>query len=135
MDDLRIGDSGKRLEWDLTSNQDVEKVSGWAGSVTHDEAEERLQGKSMGTYVIRSGDETSALSVDQLMQGNHRVIQHYLLVVKGEEEKVEEHLILHTSQGWLMYSDEPNLNSYRPSHSLPELLSGLDPTQYQPLGT
>lgn len=131
MSDLRISGSGSG-NWDFFSNQDVERLSGWAGSITRETAESRLQGQPSGSYLIRSGDETSSLSVNQLMQGNHRLIQHYLLVTKGEGEQVQEHLVLHTSQGWMMYSDEPNLNTYHPASSLSNLLSDL-PAEYHPL--
>lgn len=126
-------DDVKKLGWNIFSNHEVEHVDGWIGDVSHDEAESRLQNESQGAYVIRSGDKTSSLSVDQLMLGNHRLIQHYLLVVKKENGGVGESMILHTSQGWMVYGDEVHLGAYRPASSLVELLTHLDPLIYHPL--
>jgi hypothetical protein len=133
MDDLRVnGSNPSGSNWNIFSNYDVEQTPGFAGSVTRETAEVRLQGQPSGTYLIRSGDETSSLSVNQLMEGNHLPIQHYLLVTKGEGEQVQEHLVLHTNQGWMLYSDEPNLNTYHPARSLGNLLADL-PKEYHPL--
>ena len=131
MDD--VNNQPKKLGWNIFANHEVEHVDGWIGDVSHNEAESRLQDVSTGTYVIRSGDKTSSLTVDQLMLGNHRLIAHYLLVVKKEDGGVEEHMILHTSQGWMVYGDEVHLGAYRPATTLPELLTHLDPSSYHPL--
>ncbi len=103
----------KTLEM-LNSQEEITDLPGWVGSLSIDEAEKKLEGAPVGTYLIRSGDEVSYM-VDEMEEKYGKIVS-YSLLFASEEERVSEKLILHVSWGWIVQEDEPNLRS--PSYTV-----------------
>ena len=127
---------------DLTSihlesqKERIENVPGWMGSLSRIEAEERLMGKTIGTYLLREGDEVTRWMSFHFGEENHLVIRPYLLTVVENEEKISDLLILKTNKGWILYSDNPNLKdevTYHYHLSPESLVRSLHPIAINPL--
>lgn len=96
------------IQFELQSDG-IETLPGWMGSLNRIEAEVRLTGKMVGTYLIRDGDEITLWMSFQFAEENHLYIRPYLLTVVETEEKISDILLLKTDKGWILYNDDPNL--------------------------
>lgn len=109
---------------------------GWVGCISREEAERRLEGKEIGTFVLREGDELNSRILSALEIANHEQIDSCVLTVVESGEKIAEYLILHTPQGWTLYQDNPDLLDivqYRFSPTLPNLLDKIHEIAKKPL--
>ncbi len=94
----------------ILQDKEIEKDSGWAGILTDVEAEKRLEGSPIGTYLIRKERE-KPLMVEILEKEESCSIQPYYFVFVSGENRFSELLILHFPWGWIRYRDEPDLQS------------------------
>lgn len=110
----------------------VEKLPGWAGALTRQEAEDRLRKERVGTYLVRSGDEETSLTVQSLAATNEATIEYYILTFKSEPQRMSEDLILCVNGGWILYKDEPILNSpeYTVFSTPDDLLNSIKEAKY-----
>ena len=109
---------------------------GWVGSISRFEAEKYLEGKEVGTFVLREGDELSSRMLSALERANHEHLESCLLTVVEPGEKIAEYLIVHTPQGWTFYQDNPDLRDkgqYHFSPSLSQLLEKIHAIAKKPL--
>jgi hypothetical protein len=95
----------------LSSAKDrISDLPGWLGSVSRVDAEQMLNGKPVGTYLLREGDELTLAIAFHFEEENHLHIHPYLVTVVENEGKISDILLLQTSKGWILYFDDPNLN-------------------------
>lgn len=100
--------------------EQIEELPGWMGSLNRIDAEQRLSGKPIGTYLLREGDEITISIAFHFSEENLLSVHPYLLTVVEKEEKVTDVLFLETNKGWTLYHDDPNLKDlglyhYHPS--------------------
>ena len=107
----------------------IEAFPGWAGRISREDAENLLQGKPVGTYLLREGDSIDQSIAAQLTGSDHPVI----LTAVAMDERISEHLILHTKRGWILYRDEPNLDLYQAYPTPTALISSLGEIAINPL--
>lgn len=88
----------------------INDLPGWLGSISRVEAEQMLDGKPEGTYLLREGDELTIAISFHFEEENHLHIHPYLVTVVESEGKISDILLLQTSKGWILYFDDPNLN-------------------------
>ena len=112
-----------------------EKIPGWAGPLTRSQAEKRLQGQKVGTYLIRTGDTIIDEAIQSLERENHCSIRYYILTFVREEQRIGEELILQVDGKWILYRDEPKIHSeqYNPCYTLEALLCRLSSDVRYPL--
>ena len=103
-----------------------ESCQGWMGSLSRIEAEHKLDGKPVGTYLLREGDGLTASTAFHLAQENLLEIVPYLLTVVEGEEKIADILIIQTNRGWILYHDDPNLSDKALYTYFPTLRAVLD---------
>lgn len=114
----------------------IEDLPGWMGSISRMQAEEILQGKSVGTYLLREGDELTVSISFHFEEENHLQIHPYLVTVLENEGKISDILLLQTNKGWIPYFDDPNLNDpslYKYYPSAQEILHHIKQIAKQPL--
>lgn len=87
----------------------IEDLAGWMGSVSRIDAEKRLEGRPVGTYILREGDEITVAISFHFGEENLLSIHPYILTAVAAEEKIVDVLILQTNKGWTLYHDDPNL--------------------------
>lgn len=97
----------------------IEDLPGWMGAISRMQAEERLHGKPVGTYLMRDGDEITVSISFHFAEENGLSIHPYLLTVVESEEKISDVLLLQTNQGWTLYHDDPNLEDKALYHYFP----------------
>ena len=110
--------------------------AGWAGHISREEAERRLEGQAVGTFVLRDGDELNGRILLALQRSNRERLESYLLTVVAPEGKIAEYLIVHSPEGWTFYQDNPDLRDqvqYQFSESLDELLRKTSSIAKRPL--
>ena len=121
----------------LTSQRErIEDLPGWMGSLSRIDAEQILNGKAVGTYLLREGDEITLSIAFHFSEENLLSIHPYLLTVVEIDQKISDILLLQTDKGWTLYHDDPNLKDrelYPFSPSLQALLHELSPIARQPL--
>jgi hypothetical protein len=108
--------------------ESIEDLPGWAGALSRLEAEKKLSGKAIGTYLIREGDSLDYTLSRQLSVANLLDSYPYVLTVVEKDDKISECLFLQTEKGWLLYSDEPILGRYifySTPQALLQTLSGI----------
>lgn len=113
----------------------IEDLPGWMGTLSRIDAEKILEGKPIGTYLLREGDEIAVASSFHFAEENLISIHPYLVTVVEEENKIADILILQTTKGWIHYEDDPNLKdpSYQYYPSPQTLLRTLSKIVRQPL--
>jgi len=95
----------------LSSVKDrIDDLPGWMSCVSRIDAEKMLDGKPVGTYLLREGDELTIAISFHFEQENHLHIHPYILTVVEKEGKISDILLLQTNKGWILYFDDPNLN-------------------------
>lgn len=116
-----------------TRRHEIESLPEWAGAMTFEEAEKKLENAPIGTYLIRWGDDV-ALMIDRMKMEYRCDIQPYSLTFAAEEKKISEILILQLPWGWIKYQDEPDLRSslYTVYTSAQELLKSLNTMAWIP---
>jgi hypothetical protein len=115
----------------------IEDLPGWKGSISRIEAEKKLSGKPVGTYLLREGDEITLAISFHFAEENSLSIHPYLLTVVESENKIVDRLLLQTDRGWVFYHDDPNLQDsalYRYSPSPQGLLHTVSQIARHPLG-
>jgi hypothetical protein len=120
----------------FSTKDEISDLPGWVGTLERKEAEKRLLQKSVGTYLLRAGDEATFKAAFHLEEANSISVYPYLITMVDEDEKISEILILKTSLGWTIYSDNPDLKdrtvySYYPS--IKELLQSMGNLAKNPL--
>lgn len=111
-------------------------IPGWAGHISRIEAEHRLEGQAVGTFVLRDGDDLNDRILSALQRSNREHLESCLLTVVASEGKISEYLIVHTPEGWTLYQDNPDLrdhSQYKFSHTLDELLTKISSIAKRPL--
>ena len=90
----------------------IEDLPGWTASLNRFEAEKKLKGKEIGTYLLREGDPLSfSLSFHHSLS-NLISATPFVLTLVETEGRLSEFLLLRTEKGWLVYNDEPDLSRY-----------------------
>jgi len=101
------------------TKQQIEDLPGWVGSLNRLDAEKKLIGKPVGTYLLREGDEITVSISFRFAEENLFSIHPYLMTVVEKEEKISDILLLQTDKGWTLYHDNPDLKDsdyhYHPS--------------------
>jgi hypothetical protein len=93
----------------MESKDKIEHLPGWSGKMDRRTAEHRLENKPVGTYLFRQSDECSAATVAQLELSNRMKIRAYLCTIVEPAGGIADVMVLHTSQGWVVYHDNPDL--------------------------
>ncbi|PIS02886.1 MAG: hypothetical protein COT85_02315 [Chlamydiae bacterium CG10_big_fil_rev_8_21_14_0_10_42_34] len=93
----------------IESKERIDDLPGWMGSLSRIDAEEILDGKPLGTYLLREGDEITVSIAFHFSEENLLAIHPYLLTVVEADEKISDVLLLQTNKGWTLYQDDPNL--------------------------
>jgi hypothetical protein len=89
--------------------EQIEDLPGWKGSLSRIEAERKLSGKPVGTYLLREGDEITLSMSFHFAEENLLSVHPYLLTVVEQNGKIVDILLLQTNKGWILYHDDPNL--------------------------
>lgn len=97
----------------------IEDLPGWKGSLSRKNAEEFLDGKPVGTYLLREGDEITVSIAFHFSEENLLSIHPYLLTVVEKDQKIADILLLQTNKGWTLYHDDPNLKDLDLYHYYP----------------
>lgn len=105
--------------------EQIENFPGWMGSIDRIEAEQILNGKPEGTYLLRQGDELTLSISFHFEEENLLQIHPYLVTVVEKEGKISDILLLQTNKGWTLYHDDPNLNDAALYQYCPSLRSLL----------
>lgn len=87
----------------------IEDLPGWMDALSRLEAEQILDKKPIGTYLLREADELTRSIVFHVSEENALSIRPYLLTVVEPEGKISDILFLQTGNGWTLYKDDPNL--------------------------
>lgn len=111
---------------------EIEKLPGWKGHITAIQAEEKLRGSKIGTYLIRSYSDVTNM-IDGMKQEYDCEILSYFLVAVVDEKKFSEVLIMNVPWGWLIFQDEPNLRAYKVFPNPKKLLTSLESIARYPL--
>ncbi len=111
----------------------MEDLPGWRGFVDRVAAEKELREAPKGTYVLREIDVATRSIAFALSQENRTHIHAYVCTVVEAEEKISDILILHTSKGWTVYNDNPNLSDYTYAPSPQSLLLTINHRAKHPL--
>ena len=115
------------------SMENIENFSGWMGPISRIEAEERLNNKPVGTYLLRQADDVTASIGKNLSEMHHQQILPFLLTAAIEGGEVTDFLILHTKWGWTLYQDDPYLEEYEYFAKFQSLIDSLRPIAVKPL--
>lgn len=93
----------------------IKELSGWSGALGRLGAEAALLGKEEGVYLMRESGPIAKSAAFWLGEANGLPMDVYILDVMREEGRMAEHLLAQTQRGWLLVSDESDLNhpSYR----------------------
>lgn len=116
----------------------IEELPGWQGALSRIDAERKLKGKPIGTYLMREGDELTLSISFHFAEENRLSIHPYLLTVVERENKIVDILLLQTNKGWLLYHDDPNLKDpilYHYHASAQGLLHSLGQRARHPLSS
>ncbi len=118
-----------------TPKEGIEDLPGWMGSLSRIDAEKILDGKAVGTYLLREGDEITVSITFHFSEENQLSIRPYLLTVVEDEKKISDILLLETDKGWITYHDDPNLHDpyFYHFHPSPKGLIGSLPIARFPL--
>lgn len=92
-----------------TQKEQIEDLPGWMGSLSRIEAEQILENKPVGTYLLREGDEITVSIAFHFSEENLLSIHPYLITVVEKDLKIADILLLKTEKGWIQYHDDPNL--------------------------
>lgn len=113
----------------------IEQFPGWAGEVSHAEAESLLIGKREGTYILRHGDFITHILEDNLSDENEKDMHCFILTVVEQNQKIEDILLIQSEDVWLLYHDDPDLihDPYPSFSTLQELLDSLQTKAKYPL--
>lgn len=114
----------------------IEDLPGWMGSIGRIEAEHRLTGKPVGTYLLREGDEITISIAFHISEENLLSIRPYVLTVVEKDDKISDILLLQTDKGWTLYQDDPDLKDPELYHFLPSpqaMLHALGPIVRHPI--
>lgn len=90
----------------------IEDLPGWVGALSRVDAEKRLKGKAIGTYLFREGGYLTFAIAFHLAEENHLSVHPFLLTFVEGREKIAELLLLKTGRGWIYYRDDPNLSNF-----------------------
>lgn len=112
--------------------REIEKLPGWKGHITAIQAEKKLQGQKIGTYLIRSFSDVPNM-IEGMKQEYDCEILSYCVVTVVDEKKFSEILILNVPWGWLIFQDEPNLRAYKVFPNPKKLLDSLEILTRYPL--
>lgn len=111
--------------------KEVEKLPGWAGKISREKAEELLEGKAQGTYLLRRGDEATDIMLKMLFDEKAEPFLYLIVTCLLEEGQLGEKLLIE-SGGWFVYNDVPNLDYYldRKFPSLEALINSIEPLKH-----
>ncbi|MBU6446089.1 MAG: hypothetical protein KGQ49_01665 [Verrucomicrobia bacterium] len=90
--------------------EQIEDLPAWAGVIGREDAERRLEGTSIGTYLLREGDPLTRAIGFHFSEENHVKVHPFLLTVVEEDEKISDMLIIKTANGWTLYRVDPNIH-------------------------
>jgi hypothetical protein len=113
--------------------EDISDFAGWSGGLGRLDAEHRLHDKPPGTYLLREGDEITLQASFHFAEENHLLIHPYVLTVVEKEGKVSDLLLLKTDKGWLLYHDDPDLQTQNYYRSARELILSIENIARYPL--
>jgi hypothetical protein len=97
----------------------------WIPLVTRLEAESLLQNRPIGTYLLREGDLETQEIEQNLIRSNPQPFHCYVATVVEEEGKISDWLLIQQREGWAIYDDDPDLNSYTYQKDLSHLLKSF----------
>lgn len=115
--------------------ENIEDLPGWAGSINRIEAEQKLNSQPLGSFLVREADPVTDLSIPLLSSSNDNLsIRPFVLTLVEKTGKVVEHLILHIEEkGWILYKDDPQLESYTFYPTPQALFHSLKPMASRPI--
>lgn len=94
------------IRFSLDQSQ-IENLDEWAGNSTRIEAEKRLSGQSVGSYLVRAVADPVSQSILSQIAENNRIsfFNSCFLTVVEKEGKISDILLLRTEKGWTYYQD------------------------------
>lgn len=111
----------------------VKKFPGYEGHIGRSKAESLLKDRTgnnlkRGSYLIRDGDENSAMLVERWEKLYRCSIRDFFIVYTAEDEVICEKWVLHLPWGWVVYNDETDLKSekYKVYDTFGDLMSDLN---------
>ncbi len=89
------------------------------------EAEKRLVGKPVGTYLLHDADKIAEDTARDISAVNHMAIQVLVLTFVEGHQKITERLLIHTKKGWTICVDDSDLSHYKYFPDLDGLLHSI----------
>lgn len=93
-------------------NDECQMRPEWHGTMQRKEAEQLLEGKPIGIYLLRQGDIETEQFEESLMHSNREPFRCYVVTFVGKNQKIVDRLLIQRSEGWALYDDDPDLNHY-----------------------
>jgi hypothetical protein len=89
----------------------IESMPGWSGSLSRLEAEKKLAGCPIGTYLLRHGNELIDEVAKAIAESNQMPIKAYVLTFVEGKQKISDRLLIQTEWGWTIACDNSDLSS------------------------
>ena len=105
--------------------ESIENVPGWSGRLSRIEAEKDLDGRPVGTYLIRKGDRLDESVAHAIAETNKMPVHVFVLTFIEKERKISDRLLIQTDMGWTICRDETNLSLYQYHPTLYMLLESM----------
>lgn len=102
---------------------DIQMRPEWRASINRVEAEDLLEGFTVGTYLLREGDEATQEFEENLMKTNSHSFRLFVVTFVDDFERVSDRLLIQRSEGWAVYDDNPDLNAYTYRENLNYILA------------
>jgi hypothetical protein len=108
-------------------HESIESMQGWSGRLSRIEAEKKLHGSPIGTYLLRHGDDFTEPVANAFSQANKMSVNIYVVTFVEEKSKISERLLIQTEWGWTIARDESDLSSplYEYHPTISALLSSM----------
>lgn len=94
----------------------IENHPAYIGQVDREKAEDILDSKPKGSFVIRELDSLSKTLKHSLETENNTTVEACLITYK-KEDKIGEYFIIHMEDKWWIYSDNPDLSKPKETSS------------------
>lgn len=92
--------------------KEIEKIAGFQGRIDREEAERRLEGKHMGSYLLRLGNDTVDNMIRMIFVDQAEPFLYLIATYLVDEEQFGEKLLIEDG-GWFVYNDVPDPTYYR----------------------
>lgn len=105
--------------------ESIEHVAGWSGYLSRVDAETKLRGHPVGTYLIRKGESFEENLAIRIGKANHMTIHVCNVTFVEGTKKISDYLLIQTDMGWAVCRDEMDLSLYQYHPTLQALLDTL----------